>query len=162
MTDMSAGIIDITLVRASRADAYALWVWANDEASRAASGSRPPIPWEEHDAWCTRVLQDPSHRVFIGRLNRSRPIGTVRFDSQDNWGSARLSYVVAPEARGHGWGKRLIELGLAELSVKTRVWGDVLPTNAPSLAIFRALGWDETVRGDEVCRFWANGTKEGV
>src|SRR2546423_11917390 len=50
---MSGG--DVVLRRGSRSDAYALWLWANDDETRGASFGRESIPWEMHVEWLERT-----------------------------------------------------------------------------------------------------------
>lgn len=54
-----------------------------------------------------------------------------------------LSLAVAPEARGRGLGRRLVEDGLARVRADgVRVcYLEVRPANAPALALYRSLGF---------------------
>jgi RimJ/RimL family protein N-acetyltransferase len=149
----------ISLRPADSADAYALWLWANDAETRGASFGRPPIPWADHVRWLRALLADPQARLFVARDAEDCPVGSVRFDSEDGWRTARLSYVVAPEARGRGHGRPLVERGVAALRAEhpdVRVRAEVVPGNARSVAVFRALGWTEREPGDGAAalHFW--------
>jgi RimJ/RimL family protein N-acetyltransferase len=149
----------ISLRPADAADAYALWLWANDAETRGASFGRPPIAWADHVRWLRARLADPHARLLVARDAEDCPIGSVRFDSVDGWRTARLSYVVAPEARGRGYGRPLVERGVAALRAAhpdVRVRAEVVPANARSVAVFRALGWRERSPGDggAALHFW--------
>jgi spore coat polysaccharide biosynthesis protein SpsF len=150
---------------ADSADAYALWLWANDLETRGASFGRSPIAWADHVRWLRARLADPQARLFVARDAEDCPIGSVRFDSEDAWRTARLSYVVAPEARGRGYGRSLVERGVAALRAAhpgVRVRAEVVPTNARSVAVFRALGWEEREPGDggAALHFWTGPSRE--
>ena len=127
-------------------DAYALWLWANDAETRTAAFDRLEIVWDEHIRWVERQLASPEAMLMIARLPDGRPVGSIRFDTEDAWRTARLSYVVAPEARGHGYGAALVEQGVAALFAQhstAEVKALVRSGNAASLRIFRRLGWSE-------------------
>ena len=150
---MSGGI---TVRRADARDAYVLWLWANDAEAREASHGRPPVPWADHVRWLEARLADPAALVLIGLAEHDLPVGTVRFDTTDDWTHARLSYVVAAEARGRGFGRPLVQAGIERLVTEhpgARVYADVLGANERSLRVFRALGWVERAHGTDVRRF---------
>ena len=134
-------------LRPARAgDAYALWIWANDPDMRHAAYDRAPIAWAEHLAWLARALHDPAHVVLLAESVVGQPLGAIRFDSADGWQSARLSYVLAPEARGQGQARPLVRAGverLRESRAAAQVWAEVRPDNVRSLRVFRWLGWQE-------------------
>lgn len=138
-------------------DAYALWVWANDDGTRAASFGREPIAWADHVAWLGRALGDPSHGVLVARAGDGRPVGSVRFDTPDGWRTARLSYVVAPEARGAGLSAPMVIAGVEWVLREhpgVAVCARVMEFNERSLRVFRRLGWREESAGDGVRQFW--------
>ncbi|MEO8633710.1 MAG: bifunctional UDP-2,4-diacetamido-2,4,6-trideoxy-beta-L-altropyranose hydrolase/GNAT family N-acetyltransferase [Gemmatimonadales bacterium] len=136
------------------ADAYALWIWANDPITRSASFERPPIEWSGHLQWLTAKLTDPTVLIFIAESHAGRPLGAIRLDTKDHWGVAELSYGLATEVRGQGLGYQLVATALRALKVlhpATRIHAEVGIANLPSLRIFRRLGWNETVGTDRVC-----------
>lgn len=138
--------LDFVLRRAERTDAYALWLWANDPETRRASSGRATIPWAEHQSWLSDRLPDQSALVLIAVTPDGQPVGSIRFDTADAWATARLSYVVAPEARGRGLSRPLVAKGTALLRQErpgVEVRAEVLDDNARSLAVFRDAGWVE-------------------
>jgi RimJ/RimL family protein N-acetyltransferase len=108
--------------------------------------------------WLARVLGDPAHAVLVGLAAHGRPVGSIRFDTPDGWRTARLSYVVAPEARGEGLSRPLVRAGVAWLRSArpgTAVRARVMESNERSLRVFRRLGWrEETVEGGGA-EFWS-------
>jgi RimJ/RimL family protein N-acetyltransferase len=148
----------LTLRDAVPADAYALWLWANDPESRAAAHDRPLIPWREHVAWLARQLESGDACVWIGELG-GQPAGSIRFDTPDTWRRARLSYVIAAENRGHGLGRVIVVAGLARLRAlhpRTLVWADVRRSNERSARVFARLDWRREEPDAESYRFWAD------
>jgi RimJ/RimL family protein N-acetyltransferase len=132
-------------------DLYCLWLWANDPETRRASFGRETIRWSDHVAWFERQRRDEAP-IFIAETTDGQPIGSVRFDTGDGWRTARLSYVVAPEARQQGWsrqvvthGAQLFRLQRPDATITARVMAD----NVASLRVFRGLGWNESVEGGD-------------
>jgi RimJ/RimL family protein N-acetyltransferase len=135
------------------ADAYPLWLWANDAATRAASFGRALIEWSEHLEWLAAQLADPAVLILLAEAPDHCPLGVLRLQTSDHWVTARLSYGLALEARGRGQGHALLAAGLDTLRVlhpRTRVEAEVATGNAPSLKIFRRLGWSEQRSADRI------------
>lgn len=149
----------VSVREAGRDDAAELLRWANDSETRAASFGRAPIPWDEHVRWLDGVLASAAHGVLIVE-DGEEPVGSVRFDTADAWETARLSYVVAPEARGRGLSAPMLSAAVDWVRRRhpgVRVRADVMHTNPRSLRVFRRLGWSEDAAGDGVSRFHAPG-----
>lgn len=132
-------------------DLYSLWLWANDSDTRRASFGRSIIPWRDHVAWFERQLSASAH-VLIGETAEAQPVGSIRFDTADGWRTARLSYVVAPEARRQGWSRPLVTQGVQWLGARrpgAEIAARVMGNNDVSLRLFRGLEWNETVDGGD-------------
>lgn len=143
---------------ADTADSYPLWCWVNDPAARAASGNQKPIEWETHVAWVAGRLASPNALILIADSPTGRPLGTIRFETEDGWMSARLSYLVAPESRGLGVGRALLTRGVETLSQAregTRLVALVRPANRASRHLFTTLGWAEDGSTEECIRYVA-------
>lgn len=146
----------LALRPAACVDAYALWVWANDPETRRMSHGRPAIPWIEHVRWLDRVLDDQRTVALVAEAAGRCPVGWVRIETNDNWSTARVSYVIAPEARGRRLGRTLLSLGVgAALAARPDLvlWADVIGENPKSLHLFRRLGWEEATVADGAVRF---------
>ena len=94
--------------------------------------------------------------LLIAESEAKQPVGTVRFESDDHWATARLSYVVAPEARGQGIARPMVHAAVAWLRERFRnvaVEADVIADNVRSLEVFRKLGWQEINLQDRRMRF---------
>ena len=134
---------------AEASDLYCLWLWANDPETRRASFGRSTVSWSDHVAWFERQRSGGAY-VFIGETAEAQPIGSVRFDTTDEWRTARLSYVVAPEARRRGWSRPLVTQGVELLGVQrpgVAITARVMADNTGSLRLFRGLGWNESLDG---------------
>ena len=155
--------MNVVLRAADTADSYPLWLWVNDPAARAASGHQGPIEWDPHAAWVAGRLASPDALILIAHSPTGRPLGTIRFETEDGWVSARLSYLVAPESRGLGVGRALLTCGLETLSRTregTRLVALVRGANGASRHLFTSLGWAEDGSTDEFVRFVHQGGRQ--
>lgn len=145
-------------------DAKLLLAWRNDEATRRSSRIQEPITLSTHMAWLSGALTDPRRLLRILVVEGS-PVASVRFDltpgggeinagrSDETWGSdadgygyaAEVSIVVAPEARGHGYGQEALSQGhraLLETWPGVRqVWAVVHEDNRSSRHLFERVGY---------------------
>jgi RimJ/RimL family protein N-acetyltransferase len=140
----------VSLREAAATDAYSLWLWANDVESRRASHGREPIPWSEHFAWFETRLKDSGTVFFVAEAESRKPVGSIRFETTDEWSTARLSYVVAPEARGLGLARAIVTAGCDELRKRrgvARIVADTLRANPRSVRVFSSLKWVEKDNG---------------
>jgi RimJ/RimL family protein N-acetyltransferase len=138
---------EIFLYPARMADAYPLWLWANDPETRAASHGRAPVEWQEHVQWLRSRIDNPSVMLWVAIDEANRPVGSVRLEATDGWKRARLSYVVAPESRGQGLARLMLVEAIADVILKhpaVVMEAEVLNENERSLRQFRRLGWSET------------------
>lgn len=148
---------ELSVREAARHDTYALWIWANDPDTRAASRDRPAIPWGDHRSWLEERLKSSKHLVLLAETAEQRPVGTIRFDTVDQWLTARLSYTVAPEARGHGLSRTLVMSGVQRLRLlhpQVAIKADVMSMNVRSRRVFERLGWQQEANPTEAVRFW--------
>lgn len=98
---------------ASLADANQLRRWRNDPLTRAASIRTEAVAEDEHRQWLEALLKDPKRQLLIA-LRRDLAVGCVRFDRLQQ--ESEMSWTVAPEARGHGIGSRMVQQAAADCS----------------------------------------------
>jgi RimJ/RimL family protein N-acetyltransferase len=101
----------ITLRRAGWRDLSRLYRWRNDAETRAMMRGTAPIGRLEHLAWwlrlCQRSRQSPvAARQFVAEDEVGAPIGAGRLDIVGV--VADFDLLVAPDARGRGYGTALI------------------------------------------------------
>lgn len=131
----------VRLRRAVARDCRQVWLWRNEETTRAASFDSAPIAFETHQAWFHQSLQRPDRHLFVV-LADGHEAGVVRLDVIDAVGT--VSIHLAPTWRGRGVGPSalaaledvafgLLGLGLMEARVKA--------DNGASLAAFRKAGF---------------------
>ena len=133
------------------ADADLLWRWANDRETRQNSFTTSPIPYAEHIEWLAKRLGSDATRIWIFS-DGDVPVGQVRFDIAG--ALAEIGITVAPEQRGRGYGKTMLDQAVrrlrAEQRDRVRPRASVLANNAASRRLFKACGFEEvsTVRRD--------------
>ena len=148
----------ITLRKAENNDAKMLYKWANDPETRLASFSSDPIPWETHMQWFSKVLSSDTHQIYIAQDEHGVPVGQIRFKTKG--AQATLSVVVAPESRGKGYGKNIVEAGAMHLFTYLEIHtihAYVKPENAASAHLFTKTGFrqeEETeIKGNPALHF---------
>jgi UDP-2,4-diacetamido-2,4,6-trideoxy-beta-L-altropyranose hydrolase len=145
---MSSPTLGLELRPATEEDVRLLWQWRNDPETRLRSRNSDEIPWDIHLVWFAKRLADPDTLMLVG-LRASRPIGVVRFDREAD-GHAEVSITLAPECRGRGLARNLLQRG-CEYIVHTR-FAQVLDAavkadNTVSQRLFEGCGF-HLVAGD--------------
>ena len=131
----------------SEADCRLLFDWANDPEVRKNSFSTEPIPYEIHVSWFQRKLEDSACMMFIYMVG-SEPAGQVRVELEN--GAGLISYSIAKEFRGKGYGKKML------LEIEEKLVGQVEVLNAQvktdnkaSQFVFERLGY-QCMESDEM------------
>lgn len=126
----------ITLRAATMADAPRLLAWRNDPATRTASLTPDEVSRQDHMAWLEKTLASSARTLWIAESGISC-VGTARLDITPE--RQELSWTVAPEARGKGYGRAIVSAALAQ--TKGPVRARIRPENKASQAIARACGF---------------------
>ena len=134
---------EVRLRPATIADAQLLFAWRNDPLTRTQSIRTQPVEWESHLAWLAASLQNPDRQLFIAEQalpveQATVVLGTVRADKMDE--EYELSWTVAPEQRGNGWGRKMVAALIDQLPAGVAYQAVVLNTNPVSQRIAAGLG----------------------
>lgn len=131
-------------------DAEVVLEWRNDKASRENSFSKGIIDLDSHMKWYQRKLQDDNCYLYILMDNDER-IGQVRIDLVN--GIGEISYMIAPEKRGNGYGKAIISLcdSVKDVMGAKAYMGLVNNDNEASKKCFVNNGYAEFTGGDICC-----------
>lgn len=108
---MSADTASLIFRPARREDAAQLRRWRNDPLTRAASIQTAAVSESEHLQWLEGLLTD-SQRQLLVAWRKEQPVGCVRFDFGPS--ETEVSWTVAPEARGHGIGSKMVQLAVSQ------------------------------------------------
>jgi|SRR6185295_3156872 len=117
-------------------DAALLYAWRTDPLTRAASHQTSTIDFASHLAWLKRSLALLSRRIIIAEAD-GVPVGTMRTDIED--GITVLSWTVAPEHRGRGIGRTMVQRLVSTLPGILRA--EVKCSNTASLRIAERAGF---------------------
>ena len=133
----------VRLRPATLEDAQCLFRWRNDPLTRAQSLQQQPVEWEAHLQWLQASLQNPDRQLYIAESaaqdssGQSPVLGTVRADKSAE--EYELSWTVAPEQRGKGWGRKMVAALIECLPAGASYKAVVLLTNPASHRIAVAL-----------------------
>lgn len=111
-------------------DAQRLFDWRNDPLTRAMSINTEPVEWTGHVAWLERRLSRNAPMLFIAEIDGA-PVGTFRIDADE------ISYTVAPEHRGRGAAKAMLQIAFARFG---KLRAEIKPENVASIKAALAAG----------------------
>lgn len=138
----SDAVDTLTLRPARLTDSALLLEWRNEEAVRQKSTTTSKISEETHSQWYASVLHSSLSKIYI-LMKGETPVGQIRFTL--NEGVAVLSYSLDKPYRGQGLGAFLVGQGvqraLRDFGNATIIRALVKPTNTPSLAALRKVGF---------------------
>lgn len=128
-------------------DVELLFKWVNDLGTRSNSFDPHMISWEEHKNWFEGMIRDPKQISYI-MMHKDTPVGQIRFNLSEN--IAEISYSIAPQERGKGYGKLIIHLAVMKIKSDypeiTKIRALVKPRNEASILCFERNGFSEKYR----------------
>lgn len=136
----------VILLRAiERGDISRLFEWRNDPRTRPMFRDDAPLDFDAHSRFVRECLasQDCTYWMII---EASRiPVGTISLHhfSADGWECEFGRFIISPEHRGSGYGRRALALLMtlaASLGVH-RISCEVRRSNAQALRLYRSLGF---------------------
>ena len=128
---------DVTLRRADLSDRERVFEYNFSPEARAVSGSTSAVSYSDHVRWFSARIGDPASPIWIVE-QFGEPVGTVRIDVRDGV-NARMSIALAATARGHGVGRKAIEIACTKWC--GAVTAEIHESNARSRACFTACGF---------------------
>lgn len=142
----------ITFRNATINDARLLFVWRNDPITRLSSHNSDEIFFDSHVSWLNATLANPMRQLFIAEED-GKPVGTVRVDREQD-GSAELSWTVAPEARGRGIAKKMVQMVADEVSETCSVRAEVKKGNESSVKVAEAARMQISNQEGDILHFY--------
>lgn len=132
----------VCLRKAEETDIDLIYTWANDLTVRSNSFHTHMIPYEEHMEWFARVMASDSADLYILVVDE-KPVGQIRLDIVGD--EAEISYSIAPDARGRGYGKTILEKIYDKVKCEypgiNRLKARVKQSNAISKRVFESEGY---------------------
>ena len=120
-------------------DAPMLLRWRNDPETRRNSINTGEVTPEEHALWMNRVLVEDVYKAYVASAD-DIPVGVVRLEFDFKEKTCDLSFTVAPERRGRGYGSAMVAHALHGLG-DVCVTAEVKMFNQASRRIFDKLGF---------------------
>lgn len=132
----------VVLRKAVPSDMEILFKWANDPLVRKNSFNSEPISYETHKAWFKRMMDNPEIHQYI-LVDGGLEVGQIRLNVDGR--EAEIGYSIAPEYRGMGYGKKILQLIKEEVhkdlpQISTLV-AKVKPDNNASNKAFASEGY---------------------
>jgi len=116
-------------------DALLLLGWRNDPLTRENSENTAEVEREEHMAWFRSALSDPDYLIYLAVAD-DLPVGVARAERKENaW---LLSWSIAPECRGRGFGREMVAALIEKLDGLIRA--RIRKGNIASQKIARSVG----------------------
>lgn len=129
---------------ANTLDKDLLLKWANDKLSRENSFNNAEILAHTHEKWFNNILNSNDNRLFI-LMKGDIPLGQIRIHINDN--SGIVSYSIANQFRGFGYGKTILKLLENWISINYdkgfTLIGLVKKTNQISIHIFESSNYEK-------------------
>ncbi len=139
----------VFLRRADLSDAEDVLKWRNDETTRKNSFSGEVISLSSHLKWFENKLSDKNCRLYI-MMDEDRKVGNIRVDIEN--GVGEISYMIAPDCRRKGYGKKMIALVENEMPGEVEMlMGLTLKENQASGKCFLANGYAEEEKERAIC-----------
>ena len=133
---------NLYLRKAELADLDMYYNWANDPVVRSNSFNTEQIPYEDHVIWFNETINRDDVALFV-LMDDDMSVGQVRINISD--AVAEISYSIASEFRGKGYGSKIISLLMEKIRtdvpyIKT-VKARVKPENEASKRVFEREGF---------------------
>src|SRR4051812_12863413 len=137
--EKSRAPINIFLRGINPQDTEMLLRWRNDADTRRNSINTAEVTPEEHARWMLGSLVGDVRKVYVA-IDNDIPVGVVCLLSDFKEKACDLSFTVAPEYRGRGYGYAILAQALFGLG-DVRVTAEVKMFNKASCRIFNKLGF---------------------
>lgn len=132
---------NLCLILANESHCDLIYEWVNDDEVRKNSFNNNKITYEEHVKWYFNKLKDFNCYMYL--LTKSdKNIGIVRIEKKEN--ENLISYSIAKEYRGKGYGYKLLSRVEKELMKKYKdivLTSYVKKENISSINIFKKLNY---------------------
>jgi len=145
----------IQLVPVSENDIEVTFKWTSDKKVRQFSFNKGKIYFNEHKTWLLNKINDPNCYYYILQRGAEK-IGSIRIDFYETNKKGLISYLIASDFHGNGYGTCM--LMMVENIVKTKfeviyLTGLVMKSNKASVRIFNKSGYDLISDQEDILTF---------
>lgn len=140
----------LVLAVATEEELQVTYKWAINPEVRKYAFNQTEIQFEEHKKWFYSKINNDKCLYLILKEGR-KPIGSIRFDFNDDKTEAVISYLIDPCFHGNGFGTKILQLSenfiTSSRLLKNNITliGFVIPDNSASSYIFKKLKYQESL-----------------
>lgn len=113
--------------------------WRNDPLTRNNSFKQDKISEQTHKVWFTNSLSNIDREIYILE-NNLIPVGSIRSD-KNSANEYILSWNIAPDQRGKGYGTKILEMFLQNKIGK--FIAEIKPENIASIKMVQNNGFEK-------------------
>jgi RimJ/RimL family protein N-acetyltransferase len=122
-------------------DAAMLMRWRNDPLTIANNRKSSPVTETGHEAWLRKALRGDRMVFICFEDDHNPPVGTVQLEKMEHKENGyETSVTVAPEARGHGYGGKILKLVCGDFPEST-FYAEIKFDNKASMKSFGVAGF---------------------
>ena len=125
------------LRKATHNDWKILLDWRNDPTTKENSFNQDKISLKTHKLWFNNSLLNPQRNIYILEDNLT-PVGSIRSDNILH-NQYLLSWSIAPNQRGKGYGNKILEIYLQDKTGK--FIAEIKPENIASIKMVQKNGF---------------------
>ena len=125
------------LRKATHDDWKILLDWRNDPTTKENSFNQDKISLKTHRLWFNNSLLNPQRNIYILEDNLT-PVGSIRSDNILH-NQYLLSWSIAPNQRGKGYGNKILEIYLQDKTGK--FIAEIKPENIASIKMVQKNGF---------------------
>jgi len=125
------------LRKATHNDWKILLDWRNDPTTKENSFNQDKISLKTHRLWFNNSLLNPQRNIYILEDNLT-PVGSIRSDNILH-NQYLLSWSIAPNQRGKGYGNKILEIYLQDKTGK--FIAEIKPENIASIKMVQKNGF---------------------
>jgi RimJ/RimL family protein N-acetyltransferase len=112
--------------------------WRNDPTTRLNSFEQGEVSEQTHKIWFNKSLSNSNREIYILEDNNV-PVGSIRSDNIND--QYLLSWSIAPDQRGKGYGTKILEIYLQDK--KGEFLAEIKPENIASIKMVQKNGFKQ-------------------
>ena len=124
-------------------DSHEVFLWRNDETTRAMAFCNEKISWETHQAWFNTAIRSRRRILLVGVQDLLK-VGICRFDLSEKYDEAEVSINLDPKARGKNLSAKFLAAAIAQFKTTfptIELLATIQNKNEPSVKCFTKCGF---------------------
>jgi len=133
----------IILRKANESDIADIYRYLHRDFIKKYSEVGEKAEWNNHRRWYKFLINSESYLLYIIEDENGKFLGQLKFELEGE--TSIISIYLLKDARGHGLGKKIIEMGLEEMKHESDetdvVLAYILEENEASIRLFESCGF---------------------